>query len=241
MAKVKDISGQKFGRLTVIERSGTAKNGHVLWHCRCSCGNEIIAHGCDLKSSHTQSCGCLRDEVRKEVKTTHGMSLSPEYRTWSHILSRCENPKVPNYNLYGGRGIRVCSEWHTFENFYRDMGHRPSKSHSIDRIDTNGNYEPGNCRWATGSEQANNRRSNVKLQLLDTEGTLAGISREMEINYSRLYKDYQRFGVEGLEDILNGALIIEPYLSTLEHSKRVMNICPMNIWQHLPSDLLCTA
>lgn len=239
---VKDITGQEFGRLTAVEQAGLDKKQRALWLCRCECGNELIVSGYNLRNGHTQSCGCLQKELARKLNTTHGMSLSPEYGVWSGMLKRCENPKAPSYKRYGGRGIAVCAEWHSFENFYRDMGPRP-KGHSIDRIDTNKGYEPGNCRWATATEQQNNRRNNIKLQLLDTDGTLAGISREMGINYNSLYKDCQRFGVEDLTDILNGALIIEPYISTLEHSKKVMNICPMNIWEHLPQrkDLQCTA
>ncbi len=155
----RDLAGETFGRLTIIRRS--ENNGlPVRWECQCSCGETANVSSHSLLSGSTRSCGCLRIDVLRS-RRTHGMSnVTPEYRAWRHMQSRCENPKVWNYKKYGGRGISVCERWtceHGFENFFLDMGLRPSSEHSLDRINLNGDYLPENCRWATKVEQARNK------------------------------------------------------------------------------------
>jgi hypothetical protein len=113
------------------------------------------------------------------------------YRVWRHMHTRCENPKCDDFKDYGGRGISVCERWQKFEHFYADMGRKPD-NHSIDRIDTNGNYEPGNCRWASLTEQANNKRSNVLIEHAGKALTLPAWARELGLNYCSLYTRYQR-------------------------------------------------
>lgn len=153
----KDYTGARFSRMLVIDRRGRQPNGVAVWLCRCDCGNEKEVTQSNLVSGNVRSCGCLA----KDTVVTHGMTASPEYRAWAHMKERCSNPRVHNYNRYGGRGIKVCDRWlNSFENFIADMGPRPSSGHSLEREEVDGDYEPGNCRWATAREQAFNRRTN---------------------------------------------------------------------------------
>jgi len=169
---MKDISGEKFNKLTVIEFSHTVyKKGHY-WKCVCDCGNEKIIYGGSLKNGHTKSCGCLQKEFASTLRPIiHGETIggkhSGEYNSWRHLKERCYTVTNKRYADYGGRGIKVCDRWLGkcgFNNFLEDMGRKPSPKHSIDRIENNGNYEKSNCRWGTEEEQNTNRRSNVWLE-----------------------------------------------------------------------------
>lgn len=164
---VKDIVGNRYGRLLVVEFSHlTEDKKRAYWKCLCDCGTEIIVRGDGLKTGHTNSCGCYNKDIVSKTKgaTTHGHSKERIYRIWSNMKTRCYNNNTENYYLYGGRGISICKEWlDNFEIFYNwamSNGYRDDLS--IDRIEVDGNYEPSNCRWATAKEQANNRRNNKK-------------------------------------------------------------------------------
>lgn len=182
-----DLVGQKFSRLTVVDfyiNNNEYKTNAAIWTCVCDCGNLVNVIGQNLRNGITKSCGCLN----KELKTTHGMFDSAEYKVWQGMQQRCNNDNDHSYCNYGGRGITVCERWlHSFENFLSDMGFKPSSEHSIDRIDNNGNYEPGNCRWATKEEQANNRRNNVMCIYNGKEYTASQLAREYGININTFY------------------------------------------------------
>jgi len=161
--------GRRFGRLIVLEKmpkpyNVSSRSTDKFYKCQCDCGKIVTTRACSLTLGRTQSCGCLAKECASEIIkkrcTTHGMSHIPEYGIWKAITQRCTNPNDKNYTDYGGRGILVCEKWKDFASFYSDMGPRPAGT-SIDRRDNNGNYEPGNCYWASKIEQSNNRRNTI--------------------------------------------------------------------------------
>jgi len=165
----RDFKGQRIGRLKVLEWAGKYhRGGNYRWKCVCDCGNVVVVLGGNLtraiRTGEPMSCGCLSRELSSIRNATHGCARhgreTSEYGIWHGMLQRCYNPRTSSYKSYGARGIRVCERWRRcFENFLADMGPRPSRLHSIDRLDPNGDYEPGNCRWATWKEQQNHRRT----------------------------------------------------------------------------------
>ena len=189
MAKVKDLTGQKFGKLTVIKRAENNKHGLPRWECRCDCGNTTLVSGQHLREGRAKSCGCLK----KEALAKHKLSNSRLYRIWANMKTRCENPNRKDYKRYGQRGVIVCEEWHDFPTFYEwaiSNGYKDGLT--LDRIDSNGNYEPSNCRWATAKEQCNNRTNNHTITYNGETKTIAQWAEERNINHDTLYSRINR-------------------------------------------------
>lgn len=167
MPYVENLTGTRFTRLVVLSRAANDASGGTTWLCRCDCGNERAVPRHSLVRGKTQSCGCLGIERRaagaRGRKCKHGKSRTPLYALWLAIINRCECPNAGNFRLYGGRGIAMHAAWRAnfleFESYVaRELGEKPTPAHSLDRIDNNRGYEPGNLRWATGSQQMRNRR-----------------------------------------------------------------------------------
>jgi hypothetical protein len=173
MRKAEDMAGRVFGRLTAVSlaKSRTGKGG-ARWNCVCSCGKSADVRADSLREGKTKSCGCLAVEISTARCYRHGHHNSATYSSWEHMLDRCSNPNFKHFSYYGGRGIAVCDRWRKFENFLADMGERPERL-TLDRIDTNGNYEPTNCKWSTRSEQQYNRRNCLKYRMESARGNAA--------------------------------------------------------------------
>lgn len=153
-----DLLGQRFGHWLVIGRAEYS-NGKPYWICRCDCGTTKTIRGSSLKCGDSVSCGCFAERLKYKYKGTGTGIDSPEYGSWSGMIQRCTNKNAPGYKNYGGRGISICQEWiNSFLQFYHSVGPRPSPNHSLDRVNNDGNYEPGNVRWATRKEQNRNTR-----------------------------------------------------------------------------------
>lgn len=181
MAAVVDLTGHRFNRLLVERREGSI-GGRATWACRCDCGTAVVVQGKLMVNGTTSSCGCLRsDNLRK-----HGMSGTRTYRIWFAMVRRCHVPKAANFHNYGGRGISVCEEWHTIDGFVASMGNAPGGM-SIERIDNNRGYSPDNCRWASGDEQALNKRTNLVLTHNGKSQPLAQWARELNIGATTIH------------------------------------------------------
>lgn len=192
-----ELAGRRFGRLTVVEEADRRPGRRARrWLCRCDCGAVADVEQRSLMKGDTKSCGCLHREKAAQqaarmgaANITHGMVDSPEWLAWKNMHARCGDPSQRSYPRYGGRGIVVCERWQSFEHFYADVGPRPSPEHSIDRKDNDGNYEPGNCRWATRQQQARNRISN---RLLAHNGETRCLAAWAESAGMKTYQLYRR-------------------------------------------------
>ncbi len=188
MGKLIDLTGQRFGRLVVIERAKNQKNGHARWVCRCDCGKTITTNGYDLRSGHTRSCGCIYIETLKKRSITHGLRKTKLYSVWGSMKDRCNHPSDKSFPRYGGRGITVCEEWRNdFLTFYDwAISHGYQDGLSIDRIDNDGPYSPENCQWVTATVQNNNKRSNRRITFLGKTHTIAEWAKAVNIPWSTL-------------------------------------------------------
>lgn len=189
------IAGEKIGRLVVVSPSMKAGK-KTTWLCRCDCGKEVVVRTSDLRSGKSRSCGCLH----LEVISTHGHAShkgrSHEYLAWSNMKSRCLGENGPRFDDYGGRGIGICERWlHSFESFLADMGPRPSKDHSVERIENHLGYSPENCRWATRREQQANRRTSQKFSYRGRLVIMAELSRLSGVSETSLRYRVFRMGL----------------------------------------------
>ena len=179
-------SGDRYGRLSVLCEIGPINPKRRRFRCSCDCSEGTIKDVdlTQLRKGKVASCGCLQIDAH----TTHGLSRSPTSESWRQMRHRCSNPNHHAYRYYGGRGIKVCERWVLFENFLADMGPRPSLKHSIDRFpDKNGNYEPGNCRWALSNQQNRNKRDNVWVKYRGEQRMMTEVCDELGLNWSTVY------------------------------------------------------
>lgn len=179
------VAGNRYGTWIAIAPSDVRKSGHAYWECRCDCGTQRPVAALHLRSGKSSNCGCLKASRFAKMATKHGQTGTRTHRIWQLMKSRCSNSNLPDYKHYGGRGIKVCERWQTFENFLSDMGEAPAGL-SIDRIKNDKGYEPGNCRWATAKQQANNLRRNVRLTLRGRTQTISEWADELGVSASLL-------------------------------------------------------
>lgn len=208
MPKALDLTGRRVGMLLILERDFSIKSNNAMWKCLCDCGNTKSYPASNIKEvvySGTVSCGCYRKKQARIQMTTHGLSKTVEFSIWQGMRQRCYNKNDDGYKNYGARGIEVCDRWNSsFENFYKDMGPKPSPKHSIDRFpNMNGNYEPNNCRWATSRQQTRNTRYN---QFVEIEGKRLCVKEWSEVLgvstdsiYSRLYWN-KKSGIKTIQE-----------------------------------------
>lgn len=191
MAAGANLIGKKFFRLSVLSRAEN-RYGKRHWNCVCKCGVEVVVSTGALMAKHSMSCGCYNNEIVQTACKTHGMRYSREYRIWNLMIDRCENPKNKFFAIYGGRGILMCKRWReSFADFYADMGQSPP-NHSIDRINNNGNYEPGNCRWSDAKTQARNTTRNRMIAFNGETLALSAWAERLGLRYGALLHRAQR-------------------------------------------------
>lgn len=199
MRKVIDLTGKKYGRLTVIKHVGKDKHNNAIWECKCACGNIINIRGATLRTGRAKSCGCLHKEMTKQLaknNITHNMSNTRLYRVWQNIKSRCYYKQNNRYKYYGGRGIKVCDEWlNNFKSFYDwSISNGYQDNLTIDRINVNSNYEPNNCRWVNQKTQQRNKRNNKTYTVNGETLCLSEWCEKLNLNYNtvstRLHRNY---------------------------------------------------
>lgn len=188
-----DLTGQRFGKLTVLNMVGKDKSGNITWKCRCDCDNEVIVSSIYLRNGDTKSCGCFRKESARKQLLTHGESKTRLYKVWAGIKSRCYNPNCDNYKYYGEKGITMCEEWRdsfeVFKKWSEENGYiedARSQECTIDRKDNAKPYSPENCRWTDHTTQCNNQTSNKIFKYNNEEHTMAEWARLLGIKYTTL-------------------------------------------------------
>jgi hypothetical protein len=185
----RNLVGKQFGRLLVVKYNGCryySKRWRGFWKCKCECGNMKSILGESLVSGAVRSCNCLHIETARMVNYRHGGYHHPLYYTWTNMLRRCRDAKIPNYKHYGGRGIKVCRRWHNFRSFVKDIAPGWKPGLTLDRIDNNGNYTPLNCKWSTAREQCCNFRRNKMVTFRGETLCLSAWCRKLRINYGRV-------------------------------------------------------
>lgn len=194
-----DLTGKQFGSLSVVKLKYRKSGTSDVWYCLCTCGALVERTAYRLNYAAHVSCGCMRQELARKTFLKHGLSQTSEYKIWQRVVLCCRSEEFRDYCRYGGRGVDVCSRWvdgeaekSGFECFYQDMGPRPSKKHSIDRIDNDGDYEPGNCRWATPKQQMRNRGVTKYLTVRGVRKSLADWADDLGVKYDALYARVRR-------------------------------------------------
>lgn len=206
--KGRDITGNRYGRLVVVAESSRASDGSRRWEAVCDCGEAIVTRQASLASGNTKSCGCLHMDLLMKRTVTHGRSKTPEYALWRNMRQRCQNPSFARYKDYGGRGISVCDRWNqSFEDFIEDVGLRPSPNHSLDRIDNAGNYEPGNCQWATRTMQQSNTRRNWFVQTPHETITVSEYARRFGVTRDVIMWRAKKWGEPIIGNVIPEAAI----------------------------------
>ena len=196
MGKFKDLIGMKFGRLTVLERAPN-KGRQARWLCQCECGKKCVVPTARLNNGNTQSCGCLRlERMKANHATTHKMAGTKIYKSWCDLKRRCTCPTDPHYERWGGRGIKIYEPWfNDFQAFYdyvSKLPHYGEEGYTLDRINNDGNYEPGNLRWADADTQCRNKRNNIWIDYNGEQMILKDASRTSGLPYAAVYKRYRR-------------------------------------------------
>jgi len=222
MPSVIDITGMKFGRLTVSKHigRGSKKSRNHFWLCLCDCGASVSVNGSCLRRGATKSCGCYQKDVARAAgdrTKTHGKTKTTTYNVWTSMVQRCNNENAKDYPRYGAIGITVCEEWHTFENFLRDMGERPSGM-SLDRINNNSGYSKANCRWTDAKTQQRNKRNTSMLTHNGESMTLQDWAERIGMNpitlADRIYKGWSV-----------GDAITKPVMKMYSHQKNRKAYC----------------